>query len=207
MTTINANNRKCRRENIYTVSDVFQRLLELSSKNIEYVRLESAGTVMMFVENHMIFNSKLDCDSENRIKLSTLIDTFKALEADEPVKSFNHGWALCGILANNNRYIAIDSRKAEHFQMPKISFERHQEHLRYHVNYLGSCPFDLFCETVGINNTTELAPVFDLDKASVRNWRNNGIPLAIAVRTSVITQMNIDYMLGGSSSPFCHEQY
>ncbi|WP_318521178.1 hypothetical protein [Photobacterium leiognathi] len=211
MTTINANNRKCNRERIASVYDVYQRLLELQAKKVELLHLESTGTVMMFVANKMVFNSALDCDSDNLISVSSMINTFQYLDGGEAVKSFNHGWSLVAVSNSEKRYLAVDASKVEHFKMPKISFERHKEHLLYHVNShdedISSCPFELFCETVGINTAADLAPVFDFDKASVRKWKSNGIPLAIAVRTSVITQMNVDYVLGESKQPFVREQY
>jgi hypothetical protein len=201
--TTNANNRKCNSVRISTVDDIYSRALELKEDyGIKYLKICSAGTVMLFAGNEIIFNNHIHA-KHGYLSIDGLLAILARVEPHLKIQSFNKGWSFEGLM-RNKRFILLDASKAELFVMQEISFKEYKDHLDNKVNFeLGEYSYDRFAELMGIDDPCQLAPVLTSKVNTIRAWSKvDSVPLEVAVRASVICKVNNTYLQTGTESKY-----
>ncbi|PSW28713.1 hypothetical protein C9J21_20410 [Photobacterium phosphoreum] len=184
-TTMNANHRKCAPERLMNVDNMWIRALELlENHKIEKLTLVSKGTVILFVNDCVIFNSISDAPN-GIVEMALLIKMLTTCNTDSKIESFNPSWSLEAISESGTRYVLIDSSKVSAYVLPTLNFTAIDSQVT-NQNLIMTCSYDELAEMMGISDHKNIAPAIQFEPKTVKSWKKTGVPLAVARRCSAI---------------------
>ena len=184
-TAINANQRKCFPQRLKNVDDMWIRAWELlEDYNIKKLSLVSKGTVILFVDDCVIFNSLIDAPN-GEVDINHIIKVLGECKTASKIKSFNPDWRIEATTKLNEVKILIEASTVSAYVLPTLNFTALESKVA-NQNLIMSCSYDDWAEMMGVSNHKNLAPAIQFEARIVRRWKKTGVPLIVARRCSTL---------------------
>lgn len=188
-TAINANQRKCLQESLKNVDDIWARAWELlEDYNISKLSLVSKGTVILFVDDCVIFNSIIDAPN-GEVDIKSIINVLAKCNTESKIKSFNADWSIEAVTESNEIKTLIKSSTVSAYVLPTLNFTALESKVT-NQNVVMTCSYDELAEMMGVSDHKNLAPAIQFEARIVRRWKKTGVPLIVARRCSALLGHN-----------------